>query len=192
MKENTSYDAKTISKSTQDIFKLLTVFKTLDAANLALEKKCPNLSLLISQLSVTNRTKFFLQEQIESWYNSLTANHINEDMKKIYLLLSGIPVKEEVNIFEDIDWKRAFGIHLWYLCPAGAPIEHAIDLYKKAFEEQSYSEYPNPPYRHSNTEECSYDILYHILVLYKTRVHQLSTALNPSTHTDDYLDYRLR
>lgn len=164
----------------------------MDAANLALEKKCPNLALLISQLSVTNRTKFFLQEQIESWYNSLTANHINEDMKRIYLLLSGIPVREEVNIFHDIDWKRAFGMHLWYMCPAGAPIEYAIDLYKKAFAEQSYSEFPNPPYGHDSVENGPHDVLYHILMLYKTRVHRLSSALNPATHTDDYLDYRLR
>lgn len=157
-----------------------------------MEKKCPNLALLISQLSLTNRTKFFLQEQIESWYNSLTTNHITENMKKIYLLLSGIPVKDEVNIFQDIDWKRAFGMHLWYLCPAGAPIENAIDLYKKGFEEHSYAEFPKPPYCQSAVDETPYDILYHILILYKTRVHRLSSALNPLTHTDDNLDYRLR
>lgn len=192
MKEYTSYDEKNNKGKTENIFKLLTVFKTLDAANLALGQRCPNLALLISQLSITNRTKFFLQEQIESWYNSLTANHINEDMKKIYLLLSGIPLREEVNIFQSIDWKRAFGMHLWYICPVGAPIEVAIELYKKAFEEQSYSQFPNPPYKNTNVEDGSYDILYHILMLYKTRVHRLSAALNPATHTDDSLDYRLR
>lgn len=192
MKQYTSYDEKNLSKNTKDIFNLLTVFKTLDAANLALEKKCPNLALLISQLSITNRTKLILQEQIESWYNSLTAEHINDDMKRIYLLLSGIPVKNEVNIFQNIDWKRAFGMHLWYVCPVGAPIEHVIDLYKKSFEDQGYSEYPNPPYKLNNVEDSSCDVLYHILMLYRTRVHQLSTVLNPSTHANDYLDYRLR
>lgn len=192
MKEYTSYDEKTINKNAQDIFNLLTVFKTWDAANLALGNRCPNLALVISQLSITNRTKFFLQEQIESWYSSLTANHINGDLKKIYLLLSGIPVKDEVNIFQDVDWKRAFGMHLWYVGPAGAPIEFAIDLYNKAFEEESYSVFPSPPYKPNSIEESDYDILYHILMLYKTRVHRLSSALNPSTHTDDYLDYRLR
>lgn len=192
LKEYTTYDEKTLNKSTQDIFNLLTVFKTLDAANLSIEQKCPNLALLLSQLSITNRSKYFLQEQIETWYNSLTANHISEDMKKIYLLLSGIPLKDEINIFQDMDWKRAFGMHLWYICPAGAPIEHAIELYKKAFEDQSYSEFPNPPYQQSSIEDGSYDVLYHILILYKTRVHRLSSALNPSTHTDNYLDYRLR
>lgn len=168
------------------------MFKILDAANLALDNRCPKLAALISQLSVTNRTKLFLQEQIECWYNSLTAEHINEETKKIYLLLSGIPVKDEVNIFRDIDWKRAFGMHLWYVCPAGAPLEQAIDLYKRAFEEQGYSECPNPPYERIGIEGSSFDVLYHILMLYRTRVHRLSSVLNPSTHTDDHLDYRLR
>ncbi|KAJ8954478.1 hypothetical protein NQ314_007084 [Rhamnusium bicolor] len=191
LKTNTGYDDMSSSETVKNIFNQLSVFKILDAANLALEKRLPNLALLVSQLSVTNKTKLFLQEQIESWYNSMTANYIGEDMKKIYLLLSGIPLRDDVNIFENVDWKRAFGMHLWYICPAGAPIENAIELYNNAFEEKGYAELPTPPYRKSYVEYGSFDVLYHILMLYKTRVHRLSSVLNPATHTDDPLDYRL-
>lgn len=168
------------------------MFKITEASELALDHKYSNLSLLISQLSLTHRAKALLQEQIESWYKSMTANHITVDFKKLYILLSGIPIKEGVNIFENLDWKRAFGMHLWYICPSGAPIEVAIDLYKKAFEQQGYADIPNPPYILGYVENGPLDILYHILTLYNTKIHRLSSLLNPATHTSDNLDYRLR
>ncbi|KAG5889547.1 hypothetical protein JTB14_024955 [Gonioctena quinquepunctata] len=191
LKTNTNFNELPTKETEKNLFNLLSVFKIVDAANLAMDERYPNLALIISQLSLTNRTKIFLQEQIESWYKSMTANHIGDDMKKIYLLLSGVSVKEELNVFQNIDWKRAFGMHLWYVSPTGAPIEMAIELYKKSFEEQGYAEMPNPPYTSTYVEEGSFDILYHILMLYKTRIHRLSTVLNPATHTDDFLDYRL-
>jgi len=85
----------------------------LDAATLAMDARLPNLSLLISQLSLSNATKAFMQEQVEVWYKSLATNHISKELKQLYLLLAGVPIRDELNILEDVDWKRAFGIHLW-------------------------------------------------------------------------------
>lgn len=157
-----------------------------------MDERLPNLSLIISQLSLTNRTKIFLQEQIESWYESMASNHIRDEMKRIYLLLAGTPVKDDVNVFEGVDWKRAFGMHLWYVCPAGTPVETAIDLYTRAFESDGYAETPDPPYRGGLVEDGTFDLIYHVLMLYKTRVHRLSAVLRPATYTDDPLDYRMR
>nr|CAI5817793.1 unnamed protein product [Callosobruchus analis] len=191
LKFNTDVEETASSHDTaQQLFNHLSRFKITEAANLAVEKHYPKLSLLISQLSLTNEAATFLQEQVELWYKNLTAQHITKDMKKIYLLLAGIPHKQEENIFEGIDWKRAFSMHLWYVCPAGAPIEAAIDLYKKAFEEFCYAESPNPHYQ-SSYDGTAFDILFHLLLLYRNRIHRLSDVLNPATHTDDYLDYRL-
>ncbi|KAJ8950741.1 hypothetical protein NQ318_011234 [Aromia moschata] len=191
LQANTSYDDYATKDIVKNIFNQLTVFKITEAANLAIDNRFPNLALLISQLSLTNRTKLFLQEQIEMWHTSMVLNHMSGDIKKIYLLLSGTPIKEDINIFESIDWKRALGMHLWYVCDAGVPIEIAIELYEKAFEEQSYAEAPYPPYRNSYIEDASFDVLYHMLLLYRSRIHRLSSALNPATHTDNLLDYRL-
>lgn len=160
-----------------------------DAANIAMSSRLPNLSLLIAQLSLSNAPKSFIVEQIDLWYKSLAADFVSKELKRIYLLLAGIPGKDEVNIFENVDWKRAFGMHLWYVCPNGAPIETAIDAYSGAFDEYAYAERPNPPYTNSS---ASFDVLYHILLLYKSNIHRLGSVLNPATHTDDPLDYRLR
>ncbi|XP_057667789.1 nuclear pore complex protein Nup98-Nup96 [Diorhabda carinulata] len=191
LKVNTDYCKVQTNDSAKDIFDNLTIFKINEAANVALEKRFPNLSLIISQLSLTNRTKTFLQEQIESWYKSMSSDHISNTMKNIYLLLSGTPVKDDINIFENIDWKRAFAMHMWYVSPLGAPVEMVIELYKQAFEEYGYAERPDPPYRTDYEENGTFDLLFHILVLYQSRVHRLSTVLNSATHTDDYLDYWL-
>ncbi|ERL95449.1 hypothetical protein D910_12711 [Dendroctonus ponderosae] len=182
---------KSVTEATESIFTHLSIFKVLDAAGIAMDAKLPNLSLLVAQLSLSNAPKSFIQEQVDIWYNSMAANHITPELKRLYLLVSGIPTKEDVNIFDGIDWKRAFGLHLWYICPNGAPIQTAIDLYKKAFEEYAYAERPNPPYTNSYSEEPFFDMIYHILLLYKSGIHRLSSTLNPATHTDDPLDYRL-
>ncbi|CAH0549490.1 unnamed protein product [Brassicogethes aeneus] len=174
----------------RDIFDLLAGFKIYEAANLCVENRMPNLSLIVSQLSLTGRTKCLLQGQIEAWYDSLTASYISDDVKRIYLLLSGIPSKDNVNVFEDLEWKTAFALHLWYVVPNGAHIDSAIEMYKNAFEEIGYAEKPTPPYSKSY-DDNAYDVLYHILLLFKSNIHRLSSVLNPATHTDNPLDYKL-
>ncbi|CAG9854284.1 unnamed protein product [Phyllotreta striolata] len=191
LKFNTDYESIDSNDSIKTIFDKLSIHRINEAASIALEKRHPNLALIISQLSVTNNTKLFLQEQIENWYKSMTSQHIGDTTKKIYLLLAGTPIRDEVNIFEDIDWKRALGMHLWYVSPVGAPIEMVIEMYKKAFEEYTYASSPNPPYRTTYEEDGSFDLLFHILMLYYSKAHRLSTVLDSSTHTDDYLDYWL-
>lgn len=84
-----------------------------------------------------------------------------------------------------------YGLHLYrYISPNGAPVETAIQLYEKAFKERLYAQRPNPPYC-KLMDDGPYDVLYQIFLLYKSSTHRLSTALNPATHTDDPLDYRL-
>lgn len=182
---------KSAEDAAQMILAYLSIFKTFEAAGIAIDNKMPNLSLLLSQLSVANDPKGFIQEQIEIWYSSLASNHISKEMKKLYLLLAGIPTKDDVNIFEGINWKRAFGMHLWYISPNGAPIDNATELYTTAFEEYGYAERPNPPYVQDYVEDGPFDIIYHILLLYKSGIHKLGSVLNPATHTKDPLDYRL-
>ncbi|XP_060517392.1 nuclear pore complex protein Nup98-Nup96-like isoform X1 [Cylas formicarius] len=181
-----------VGEAVESIFAHLSTFQIFEAASIAMNGRLPSLSLLIAQLSVPNATKTLLQEQIDIWYSSLAANHISDAMKKLYLLLSGVPTKDGVNIFDGIDWKRAFAMHLWYMCPAGAPVEMAIELYKKSFEEFYYAKHPSPVYStESGSDEGPFDVIYHILMLYKSGIHRLSSVLNPATVTDDPLDYRL-
>lgn len=180
-----------VDEKARAVFNLLSVFNIQHAADLCMENRFPQLSLLVSQLSFGDKSKVLLQEQVHTWYESLAANHITDEMKRIYLLLSGIPSKNEVNIFKDVDWKRAFAMHLWYIVQNGAQIESAIEMYRRAFDEVGYAEKPSPPYIKNYTEDRTFDVLYHILLLYKSNIHRLSSCLNPATHTNDPLDYRL-
>ncbi|KAL1502583.1 hypothetical protein ABEB36_007706 [Hypothenemus hampei] len=182
---------KSVTEVTESVFAHLSVFQVLDAACVAMDNRMPNLALLVSQSSLSNMPKSYLQEQIDVWYKSMISNHISTEIRRLYLLLSGIPIKEDLNVFEEVDWKRAFGMHLWFISPNDAPIETAIDLYCKAFKEFSYAEKPHPPYLKNVGDEGPFDILFHILMLYKSRIHRLSSTLNPATHTNDPLDYRL-
>lgn len=141
-------------------------------------------------MSTNERVKFWMKKYVE--YFAWTEDIIVKEFKKLYLLLSGIPARDYVNTCENLDWMRCFGVHLWYIAPAAAPIYVAVSMYKKAFEEFEYAAKPVPPYCDSDADTTHYDLLYQILSLYVDSTYQLCNALYPETHTDNIMDYRLR
>ncbi|KYB29624.1 hypothetical protein TcasGA2_TC013629 [Tribolium castaneum] len=178
------------SEAFKTIFKLLSFHKIAEASELAGSNNLSQLSLLISQMSANERVKAWLRKYVES-FEWRERDVITDDFKRLYLLLAGIPVHEIINTCEDLDWMRSFGVHLWYVAPAAAPISVAFNLYKKAFEELDYAAKPVPPHCEADSPVKHYDILYQILTLYVDGTHQLCNVLHPETHTDNLMDYRL-
>ncbi|XP_044256345.1 nuclear pore complex protein Nup98-Nup96 isoform X2 [Tribolium madens] len=172
------------------IFKLLSFHKIAEASEFAGRNNLSQLSLLISQMSANERVKSWLRKYVES-FEWKEKDIIADEFKRLYLLLAGIPIQETINTCEGLDWMRSFGVHLWYVAPAAAPINVAFNLYKKAFEELDYAAKPFPPYHNGDTQIPHYDILYQILTLYVDSTHQLCNVLHPETHTDNLMDYRL-
>ncbi|RZC40264.1 nuclear pore complex protein Nup98-Nup96, partial [Asbolus verrucosus] len=178
------------SEAFKTIFKLLSFHKITEACEFATKSNLSQLSLMISQLSANERYKHWMRKYIEgfAWKEK---NIVTDEFKKLYLLLSGIPVDASINVCEDLDWMRCFGFHLWYVAPAAAPIDVAFKLYKRAFEESEYATTPTPPYSESKAKTKNYDLLYHILAVYSDKTYQLCHLLHPETHTEKLMDYRL-
>lgn len=174
----------------EQIYSNLTGRRIKEAASLALKHKLPQLSLLITTFTVVN-AKDLLTTQINDWKKSGAINYISKTMIRIYLLLSGTPVCGETNICNDLEWLRAFAVHVWYVSLHSQPLGTAVELYEKAFKELGYAAMPLPSYYKGNLTNPPYDILYHLILLFTKKNILLNALLNPATYTNIMTDYRL-
>ncbi|XP_050416506.2 nuclear pore complex protein Nup98-Nup96 isoform X1 [Patella vulgata] len=188
------------------IFSHLTGGQIAEACLLAQQSGDHRLALLLAQSAGSCISKQLLEQQLQDW-KEVGANEFIKKMRlRLYILLSGQLVlsttdDDIINICEDLDWKRAFALHLWFKCKSNALIEEALQEYDEAFQGsdqyRSYAQPPLPPYLESmkdksgEEEEMIYDTCYHILKLYSDHMHRLEKILNPVTSTSQQLDYRL-
>lgn len=180
---------RTTTQVLKEIFTRLTGHHVVEATELAIDNKLPQLSLLLGQ-TITTQSKTILREQLNHWLEADCLKHMDTSMIKIYMVLSGVPVCEKLNICEGMEWLRALAMHLWYLVPYHENLAEAVSLYEKAFNEESYAKKPHPVYNEDDKSK-TYDILYHLMQLYNNKKLTLNQVLNPATHTSDFTDYRL-
>ena len=68
------------------------------------------------------------------------CRHINQNVLRLYGLVSGMPEwrssdgggARDVNVCADLDWKRAFAAHLWFLASPVASVADAFVAYEVA------------------------------------------------------------
>ena len=192
------------------ILSLLSGFQILEASQKAQDYGDHYCALLLTQLSGSSAVRKLMCEQLDSWGKSKADAFIDPRRLQLYLLVAGLAVHETseghiVNSCHLLDWKRAFAIHLWYICSPIASLADALRLYQEAFSasnedsDNAYAKRPDPPYLDSLSDDCIEtahgrklnDLCYHLLQLYCERSHPLEQLLNPATHTDDPRDYRL-
>lgn len=85
-----------------------------------------NLAMLLSQLGSENSVRCCIQRQLWQWFNSKADLFIDIDHLKLYTVISGQPLFDSnqgiVNVCEDLDWIRAFALHLWYVLANNVPV----------------------------------------------------------------------
>ncbi|XP_063987774.1 nuclear pore complex protein Nup98-Nup96 [Diachasmimorpha longicaudata] len=186
------------------ILSLLSANKLEEACEMARKSGDYSLALLISQLGGTSSVKELIKQTIALWQATDMLPNIALERLKIYMLAAGTHLimfnDETVNVCEDLDWRRALAIHLWYLSSPTASITDVLELFEGSFNPEStdqiYAAPPVPEYKEEEFEgevvgKKTYDLCYHLIKLYCTGNHSLEELLNPLTHTSDPLDYRL-
>lgn len=77
-----------------------------------------NLALLMSQIGGNEVTRSLMKQQLNQWHESEADQLIDVGRLKIMTLIAGhmlyISSKGIINTCENLDWKRAFALHLWY------------------------------------------------------------------------------
>lgn len=180
-----------IEKTLEEIYINLTGHRIKEASELAMKHQLPQLSMLLTVCS-SLEAKELVQEQFIHWQTSGAIKHIDDRLIKIYLLIGGMPSCGDVNICGDVDWLRAYAIHLWYVCPYHAPLSESVVLYERAFSELGYAKKPLPPYASNLVNGATYDVMYYLLLLFSNKKLLLNKVVDPATYTSDSLDYRLR
>lgn len=200
-----SIDSETKNSHEKIMLSLLSACKLEVACQEARKAGDHCLALLMAQLRSNVIVKKLIKQQLALWQETNVDENLTIERLKLFMLIAGEPLISSkhgtINICEDLDWKRAFAIHIWYLSPPTCSITDALDLYETSFdatEAQAYATVPEPEYRENeyDTELSNgkriYDLCFHLLKLYCTGNHDLGELLNPLSYTANPLDYRLR
>ncbi|PIO55796.1 hypothetical protein TELCIR_22815 [Teladorsagia circumcincta] len=110
-----------------------------EAMRIASEDGMTMLSSMISEaLSAEEKGRGDCADMLESWEKIGDIGTMEEDLLKIYLVLAGKTHLEfqhrgktiKLNCLEGLDWRQAFGIHLWWV-NCGGFLEDAVDSFSE-------------------------------------------------------------
>ncbi|KAK0182886.1 hypothetical protein PV327_000973 [Microctonus hyperodae] len=204
VEESVQNEMSKLKNEDELMLSLLSANKLNEASEIARNIGDYTLALLISQLGGTSSVKELLKQAIALWQATEVLEKLSIARLKMYMLVAGEQLitsnDDIINVCENLDWKRALAINLWYLSVPTASITDVLELYESTFgteSENSYAAAPLPDYKEEDFEpeissgKSIYDLCYHLLKLYCTGNHPLEELLNPLTHTADPLDYRL-
>ncbi len=132
-----------------------------------------------------------------------TDKYINADRLKLFTLISGqltyklsCNQSQFVNVCENLDWKRQFGLHLWYKCLPINSINDAVIAYEKSVQEGICNS-PVPPYIEDSIsvkkleKQNALDTCYNLIKLYCNNTHSIDETIAPLSHSANQLDHRL-
>jgi nuclear pore complex protein Nup98-Nup96 len=196
---------------------LLTGNQVEKACEVVMDSGNVKLATLIAQAAGDFAFREDLRTQLEVWREQRVDAHIDEGVRKVYALLagildvvqgskgSGLERCKDVDVFEGLDWKRAFGIHLWFAEPMDAPIAQVFESYNRQRLETPervigpcawYAEQPPLPSMINHTwnvplSSSTPDALFSLIQLHSDPACSLSHIFNPLSFGSSPLDYSL-
>lgn len=195
------------------VFTLLTGDQIEKATEVAMDGGNVSLASLIAQTPGDEEYRDDLQSQLTIWREERVDVHISDDIRKIYALLAGvvdvlkgsdgtgIGKCRDLDLSANLDWKRAFGLHLWFGELMDAPIADVFHAYDRLWKEQLASVPPPYPwYSEGNGKQFAWkiplstqppDALYSLIRLYADPACSLSNILTPLSFSPSPCDYRL-
>lgn len=206
------------------LFSLLSGNQVERAVNAALDAGDLRLATLIAQAGGDEEVRAEISEQLLIWRKEGVDAHITRDHRRVYELLSGnvlvskgtdsrttkdpIDQVSDLPICEGLDWKRAFGLFLWYESAYEAPLEHSFERYEAQVAPSASTNAgiapPLPWYRESSSVGATRlrqllqkaggydrDALFELLKLYVDPTYGLEPALNACAFGASNMDARL-
>lgn len=170
------------------------------------------LATMLAQVSGSDaKFREQVRKQITHWSDIDSLSEINGTVRAFYEILAGntdeVAGKEGhrenqikgFNISQrfGFDWKRAFGLKLWYGTLHDASIEDAVLAYQLALEEDKEKVKPVPSFVHQSDEDDNReDLLWGLLQLYAAQessdVHvRLERVFDPENVSSNPVDARL-
>ncbi|KAJ3178593.1 Nuclear pore complex protein Nup98-Nup96 [Geranomyces variabilis] len=142
-----------------------------------------------------------LSRQVDVWDREEQRSPGSSGLSQSYLMLwklaAGTVGLWGPEIFKEVrDWKRTFGLFMWYGAAGGGTVSESLSEYHQAFANLDGIAPPIPAYltdgkKVHDMDVPHKDICFHLLKLYTDRSHLLETALHPLNVSANDLDYRL-
>ncbi|KAI0066823.1 hypothetical protein BV25DRAFT_1819933 [Artomyces pyxidatus] len=190
---------------TSTAFRLLTGHQVDKACEVSMDGGNVKLATLISQAGGDEEYLEDMRAQLRIWREQRIDVHIDESMRKVYALLAGVVgVLEgsngtgiewcpDISIADRLDWKRVFGLHLWYEQPMDASIADVFDSYDQHWRSaparvappipwylEAKSPHPTLPHTWRLTSDANPpDGLYSLMRLYADPACSLSAIFSP-------------
>lgn len=195
-------------------FSLLTGHQVEKACEAAMGSSNLKLATLISQAGGDAEFQEDLRAQLQIWREERIDVHIDDSVRKVYALLAGIvDVLEgsngtgiehcsDLSLTEGLDWKRVFGLHLWYAQPMHVPIAEVFRSYEQHWRHTPDRVAPPKPWYAENPSQGDTlwqlpedanppDALYSLLRLYADPACSLSNICSPFSFGPSPVDYSL-
>lgn len=208
------------SRHAAQTFALLTGNQIEKACCASLDTGDLRLATLLAQLGGgDDETRAELGDQLAIWRNEGVDAHISKDHRKIYEVLSGnvtfskgnaaksvrdpIDRVEDLHLSSGLDWKRSFGLHLWYGTSHSAPLSTGFESFEDASHQPGQATPPLPPHLEKaglgslklqemvKKGDYHRDALFNLIKVYANRSFDLETALSPLGFGTAVADYRL-
>ncbi|KAK9447074.1 nuclear protein 96-domain-containing protein [Limtongia smithiae] len=174
------------------VFTLLSGHQIEEACVEAIKAKNLHLSSLLPLIGGDAEFRHDITNQIEDWTQTQTLSDIPVSLRRVYALLAGnagiakgVSGKfsedsaPDVIVSEGLNWKRAFGLRLWYEIFEEDAIEKAVQLYEQAFGSVEGVAAPD-----EDAEE--WDILFRLLKLYADKSYTVQDAVLSGKDAVDY------
>ncbi|KAI0090382.1 nuclear protein 96-domain-containing protein [Irpex rosettiformis] len=196
------------------VFSLLTGNQVERACELAMDSSNVKLASLISQVGGDAEFRGDVLRQLDIWREQKVDAHVDENIRKIYALLAGIvDVLEgskgtglercsDLSVGKGLDWKRAFGLHLWFGESLDATIADSLAAYEGFVNGASpHTTSPAPWYREGvpspksawklPAETAPPDALFCLIKLFANPDYLLSRVLAPFSFCSSPSDFQL-
>lgn len=206
-----------LANPTETIFSLLTGHRVEKATNHAADEGYAHLSTLLTQIGGDAEFRADMAAQLDAWRKEKADAHIPPSLRKLYALLAGVTGVlhgsggtgaeqcPDLRVDDGLDWKRSFGLRLWYSVPLDMSLADAWVEYEHARHEEGatspvpwYIEKPPvgsplpwklPEVR--NGQPIIEDVLYALLRLYSDPECSLEDVMSSFGFGPSPLDYSL-
>ncbi|TXT13738.1 hypothetical protein VHUM_01105 [Vanrija humicola] len=188
------------------VFTLLTGNQVDRAVQSALDGKDMRLATLVSQAGGPEVFRAEVARQLQDWQQFGASGLIGYDYRKLYALLAGVTdvspggtdSSREVLVAEGLDWKRAFGLRLWYGCSFEDSIAGVLADYSEALQSAHPPARPLPPYLEKPDGDREWtlptqptDVLFNLIKLYSDLTVSLDNVLSARDCSPSPTDFRL-
>ena len=191
----------------------LSMHRVAEACDVLVEGKDFRLATLVAQMGSDQIMQEDMAKQLAEWRRLNVLSEMTESVRALYELVAGNscvcegkkgPIEDRAKTFVisdrfNLDWKRAFGLKLWYTILAEEPVEAAVKHFALDLEQEETRK-PIPSFAENRINQGehltdSQDALWGLLKLYaeskdNTDTTQLAAVVMPQNLTENPVDAR--